>query len=239
MQYSVRVGALKGTPVYLHVSLVLVLPFYAVLFAAIDLDLIGYPLGFSESGYSYWTKLVLGAVLALFFYLAIFIHEAGHAWAARHRGYQVTGITLLFIGGVTEMEHPKEWPRGEADVAMAGAIISVGVGLVLLMVYFITNTLYDGWTALIAEIALSGFGLFNFFLGAMNALPILPMDGGMLLRDMLRADLGMEKASAVTVLVSRVAAIAMAVIGLIILNWVLFLVGMILLVAISPKQLES
>jgi Zn-dependent protease len=228
-----------GAPVYLHTSLFMVLPLYALAFTYIFYDIAGFPIGFAKADLPFIEKLLLGAVLAIFLYIAILIHEAGHAWAAKYKGYQVKGITLFFVGGISEMEHPKDWPKGEADVASSGIIWSVGLGAVLLSVYFLTETLYEGWTGIAASIILSGFGLFNLFLGLMNALPILPMDGGILLRDLLRAEMGLARSSALTVIVSRVGAISIIVIGIYFLSWILVLVGLLLLVTISPRQLES
>jgi Zn-dependent protease len=240
MRYSIRAGTIFGTPVYLNISLFLVLPLYAFMFGSISFELTGgFPFGFGDSDHSNDVRFLLGGVLAVFFYLAILIHEAGHAWAAKYKSYKVTGITLFFIGGMSEMEHPEDWPRGESEVAISGVMTSAGLGLVLMSSYFLTKTLFDGWTADLAMILLCDFGLFNLFLGAMNALPVLPMDGGVILRDVLRADMGIAKASAVTLLTSRVVALVIIAVGIYWLSWILIIVGLLLFITISPKQLDD
>lgn len=231
------IGKVMGVPLLINISLILALPLYALVFGVAFFDVSGFPIGLGRSTYDLYGKMILGAFLAIFLFFAILLHELGHVWAAKHKGYQVTSVTLFFAGGVSEMDHTKDWPRGEAEVAITGALLSIVVGLALLSIYYLVRGGLAGWAETFAAIVLSGFGLLNLFLGVMNALPILPMDGGLVLRDLLRYDLGLARASEVTIFISRAVALLMVAVGIFLLNWVIILAGVVLLLTIDPRQL--
>ena len=49
-------------------------------------------------------KYVAGLAFAVILYLSVLLHEASHAYMARHYGYRVTSITLHFLGGMTAID---------------------------------------------------------------------------------------------------------------------------------------
>ena len=74
-------------------------------------------------------KYVAG-VLAVILYLSVLLHEASHAFMARHYGFQVTSITLHFLGGATAIDGEARTPRQELFIAVVGPLTSIAVGLV-------------------------------------------------------------------------------------------------------------
>jgi Zn-dependent protease len=119
-------------------------------------------------------------VFALLFYLSILGHELAHAWAARAFGLHVERITLWFLGGWTSYERGRPSAWREAVIAASGPISSVLIGLAWLWL---------GRGPLAGSATLSStaqlLGAANIFLGAWNALPGLPLDGGGVLRSIV------------------------------------------------------
>ena len=55
----------------------------------------------------------VGFAFAVILYLSVLLHEASHAFMARHYGFQVTSITLHFLGGATAIDG-RLAPRGRS-----------------------------------------------------------------------------------------------------------------------------
>ena len=75
----------------------------------------------SQPGIGAW-KYVAGFAFAVILYLSVLLHEASHAYVARHYGYRVTSITLHFLGGMTAIA--VLWhcpPRGSSSTFRAFA----------------------------------------------------------------------------------------------------------------------
>src|SRR6185295_6741920 len=104
-------------------------------------------------------KYVGGLALAILLYLSVLAHEASHALVARRFGLPVSHITLQFFGGMTSIDGEPESPRQEFWISVVGPLSSLGVGL-----------------------ALSGLAWTNLFVGIINLVPGLPLDGGRILK---------------------------------------------------------
>jgi Zn-dependent protease len=127
-----------------------------------------------------WTAIVLVSVL---------VHELGHAFAARALGARPT-IDLYLFGGVTAFVPPRPLGRIEsilitvagplAGFALGGFVLSVagafGVSDPSLRIYA---------NASVAEQAVSIAIYVNVLWGLVNLLPILPLDGGNVVRNLL------------------------------------------------------
>src|SRR5690242_19529328 len=127
----------------------------------------------SESSAGYF---FLWALLEL---ISILLHEMGHAWAARRYGSD-SRILLYGMGGLTF--HHATSPLQQIAIALAGP----AAGFVL------------GTAALIGWLLLRGIGLpplatyvlwalmwINLGWGLANLLPVLPLDGGIVLDNLL------------------------------------------------------
>lgn len=121
-------------------------------------------------------RYVAGLAVAVVLYAAVLLHEAAHAFAARHFGYPVGSISLNFLGGATAMEAESKRPRDEFWIAAVGPLTSLAIGGVAYVVYQLFEP--PGLVGLIIEV-LSGT---NFFVGLLNLVPGLPLDGGRLLK---------------------------------------------------------
>ena len=113
-------------------------------------------------------------------FLSILVHELGHAFVGRKYG-AVPVIHLHGLGGLTAF--PGAWfsRRQHIAVTAAGPAASFALAMAaLLFVFIIPPT---------SQQSLRPFALLlsviNFFLTILNLLPILPLDGGQILRDFL------------------------------------------------------
>ena len=112
------------------------------------------------------------------------IHELGHAVAARRLGAKPE-IALDFIAGTTRYTPPRPiTPIERAGVAVAGPLIEIVIGLVVLAAMRVNPldvpAVFDHTEAAVIWIAGPIFGL-------LNLLPIYPLDGGHVLSGALEA----------------------------------------------------
>jgi Zn-dependent protease len=119
-------------------------------------------------------KYVAGLALAVLLYLSVLAHEASHALMARRYGLPVSHITLQFFGGMTSIEGEPEKPRQEFWVSVVGPLTSLGVALVAFLAYLVVPGGLIG-------LAFSGLAWTNLFVGIVNLVPGLPLDGGRIL----------------------------------------------------------
>jgi Zn-dependent protease len=120
-------------------------------------------------------KYVAGLALAVLLYLSVLAHEASHALMARRYGLPVSHITLQFFGGMTSIEGEPEKPRQEFWVSVVGPLTSLGVALVAFLAYLVVPGGLIG-------LAFSGLAWTNLFIGIVNLVPGLPLDGGRILK---------------------------------------------------------
>lgn len=149
-------------------------------------------------------------------FVSVLVHEFGHALTAKLFG-QKPRIELVAFGGVTIPEGPKLKHWKEFLVILMGPMFGffLFIGASVLVAFPITNP-FLRWVVEITRIV-------NLVWTFVNLLPILPLDGGQLLRVILETFL---KAKAwkvslyISVVISSLAAIAFFLIGM-------FLVGVI------------
>ncbi|WP_157069816.1 site-2 protease family protein [Sandaracinus amylolyticus] len=142
-----------------------------------------------------WVAIVLVSVL---------VHELGHAWAMRALG-RSPRIELWAMGGLTHWgEGPRisGWKR--AVVSLAGPTAGFALALPI--------AIAARWGAFepgsLAHTAVDQALLVNLFYGALNLLPILPLDGGHVMEVALTSIFGAQGPR-----LARYASIALAVIA--------------------------
>jgi Zn-dependent protease len=120
-------------------------------------------------------KYVAGLAFAIVLYLSVLLHEASHALVAKHYGFPVSTITIYFLGGVTAIEGEAKKPRQEFWIAVVGPLTSLAVGLVSLGLWYVVP---QGLLLMVIE----GLAFGNLVVGALNLLPGIPLDGGLVLK---------------------------------------------------------
>ncbi len=147
-------------------------------------------------------KYVAGLAFAVILYLSVLLHEASHAFMARHYGYQVSSITLHFLGGATAIEGEARTPRQELMIAVVGPLTSIGVGAAAFALWFVTP---DG----LLLMAVEGLAGANLIVGVLNLVPGLPLDGGRVLKSAVWGLTGdVLKGTAVAAWAGRMTAVA-------------------------------
>ncbi|HEX4471238.1 MAG TPA: site-2 protease family protein [Nocardioides sp.] len=161
-----KVGTIAGSDVLVGSSWFLVAALIAVI-AAPAVEKVEPGLG--------GLKYVAGAALAVLLYLSVLAHEASHALMARHYGLPVSHITLQFFGGMTSIDREPESPKEEFGISVVGPLTSLGVALVAYLAYLAVPGGLIG-------LAFSGLAWTNLFVGILNLVPGLPLDGGRVLK---------------------------------------------------------
>jgi Zn-dependent protease len=172
MRQTVRLGSVRGIPIGLHWSLLLVAALLSLqLYANLLPELVP---GRSSLGYA-----VVGGTIAVAFLMSILAHELGHALVAERLGVRVRRVTLWLLGGVAELSTEAPRPSVERRIAGAGPAVSVGLGIVGGVAA--TALALAGAPELVVA-GIAWLAIINLFLAAFNLLPAAPLDGGRILR---------------------------------------------------------
>lgn len=138
-------------------------------------------IGWLNSGTLMGTLIWVGIIL-----VSVVIHEFGHALTAVFFK-QKTRIQLIALGGVTSFEGPKLKFWQQFLITLNGPLF----GFCL----FILATLLLKWGIFTSSLLigiLKTTQLANLFWTIVNLLPVLPLDGGQLLRIVLEASFGVK-----------------------------------------------
>ncbi len=215
---GLKIGTVRGIPIRIHFTFLLVLPLLAFSFSTsfkVAAEAAGIPADQLTGSPLLWG---LGIALALF--ASVLVHELAHSLYALSKGGQVEGITLLMIGGVSQLSRPPKEVRDEGVMALLGPVFSLGLGGVLLGV---GGLLPDGVPNL--KLLLLYVGMLNLVLGLFNLLPAFPMDGGRILRALLTRRLGRVGATVLAARVGKGFALLFGLWGLLSGNLMLLLIA--------------
>jgi Zn-dependent protease/CBS domain-containing protein len=155
-----------------------------------------------------WVVGILGSVL---FFASILAHELGHSFVAIRRNVPVRSITLFIFGGIAQISKEPERPRDEFLIAIAGPIVSAGLGLLYLAVpaLFLSNATQPAGALGV------WLGTINLSLAAFNLIPGFPLDGGRILRSIVWGRTGsFRKATQISTGVGQFVAYAFIFIGI-------------------------
>jgi Zn-dependent protease/CBS domain-containing protein len=246
MKWSFKIGSIRGIPIKLHLTFLIILLFVIWLFAANDFVIMGITIGFNGMATSPGIKYVLSTIAAILFFATLLFHELSHSFVAQNYGAQVRGITLFVIGGVSQMEEIPKEPRMEARISFAGPGLSLSIGVITyaLFLYFgpvsrtiIGNTpVIEATYANAALIVLGILAFYNIILGIFNLIPAFPMDGGRILRAALAMRMPYIDATRKAVAVGKSFAFAMGILGLFTFQFFLLLIAVFIYFGGSEEE---
>jgi Zn-dependent protease len=220
MPWSFRVGTIRGIPVDIHATFLLLLGWLAVA------PLIG--------GESLATAL-RGVALIVAVFATVVLHELAHATVARRFGVGTRRILLLPIGGIASLEGMPKRPREELLVAIAGPLVNIAIALALALMLAIAETMGPAGVRVATSPFLTSFLWINVSIAALNLLPAFPMDGGRVLRALLTMRVGRDRATAVAASIGRGVAVIFAIVGLFV-QPMLILIGLFVWLAARAEE---
>lgn len=211
MKGSLQIGRILGIPLQFHWTFLLV--FAWVLYSnwhpgwGMDWDNIQW-LGI-------WVSLV---------FLAVLLHELGHALMARRLGIHTERIVLYPIGGGAFLERMPNEPLREILIALAGPMVNFLLAAMLIPIIWgsgdhrLTDILLfffkPGSNVVLYDIAtweylVVVFFVLNALLGVFNLLPAFPLDGGRVLRAALNMRWSRMQATVIAVTIGMLCSVAM------------------------------
>jgi Zn-dependent protease len=158
-----KIATVRGIPLYVSTSWF----FIAGLYVYLRYD------DLSRSFVDPAEALTIAVLAAVLFFGSVLLHEAAHAIMARSLDLPVSGITLVFWGGATEVKASARGPLGEFLVAFVGPATT----LVLAGVFWLAETVTNGLVAA----TFGSLAYLSVIFAAFNALPGFPLDGGRML----------------------------------------------------------
>jgi Zn-dependent protease len=162
-----------GFPVVIDISFVVIVA------------LLGWYPGVQVRDFVIWLVLVPVAVL---------VHELGHAFVARTTGAHPS-ITLAGLGGLTSYLPPRPLSRARSvAISLAGPAVGIVIGVGLLAYGVVVGVGSDLASSILNTAIYTTLGW-----SALNLLPILPLDGGQTLRELLPGSPARREVRAATV----------------------------------------
>jgi len=150
--------------------------------------------------------IALGMATRAFLVFSLVItHEMAHVFAARGFGVRVIGIELYPYGGTAVFEDAFEGKKiDETMIAIAGP--AVNIVLFLIAQYLRWKGVWSGEWAY-------DFARLNFWLAAFNLIPVLPLDGGRIIRAMVSGTFGFVKTTKFLAIAGKWLGVSFVIIG--------------------------
>jgi Zn-dependent protease/predicted transcriptional regulator len=145
---------------------------------------------------------LIGVAIAVGFLVSVIVHELAHALVGRRYGVESTTIVLGFVGGLAPLSIQAPTPRDELAIALAGPLLSLALGGIMLGLGVLDAVVAPGLGALAGSLGV--VGALNVILAAISLLPGMPLDGGRVVRALAWARTkDRDRAGAVTARVGR------------------------------------
>ena len=223
MGWSFQIGRLFGIPLRVHVTFFLLLAFVAW--------------GDSHGLRDPRAGLIGAAYIAALF-ACVVLHELGHSLVARRYGVNVSHILLLPIGGVAMMERIPDNPKQEFNIAVAGPLVSIGIGVLCGAGLAIAHQplVVPSADLLTGGHFLLRLATINIFLALFNLIPAFPMDGGRILRSLMAQHMDYAKATRFAAGLGQTMAFFFGILGIFTNPWLLLIAVFIYLGAGQEGQ---
>jgi len=226
METSVQIGKIMGIPIKLHITFLLILPIFALVFASGVA-----PFGFAEVEPA-MVRYIFGTLAAVALFACVLLHELGHSYVAMKYGTKIMSITLLLFGGVASMEEIPRDPEIESKMAMSGPAVSFALGIAFLLAYLLLRPIW-GESPITRLVFI--LGSLNVILCVFNLIPAFPMDGGRILRAHLARKMPYIEATRKAAYIGKTFAFAMGILGFFV-SPILILIAFFVYVGASEEE---
>lgn len=123
---------------------------------------------------------LIGVAIAVGFLVSVIVHELAHALVGRRYGVESTTIVLGFVGGLAPLSIQAPTPRNELVIALAGPLLSLALGGIMLGLGVLDAVVAPGLGALAGSLVV--LGALNVIVAGISLLPGMPLDGGRVVR---------------------------------------------------------
>lgn len=162
--------------------------------------------------------------IALF--ISILIHEMAHAWMANKKGYSVYGVEVGLFKGSAYLQPTNQ--RDSIPITFAGPLSNL-----LLAILSTLLLLLIGKNSFLYHLSVINILLFIF-----NMLPIYPMDGGYIVRDLLMLKMNRMRGKLISIKISLITSILLFIFS-IYLNYIIMMLFSIYFIYTSYKSLKN
>ena len=138
---------------------------------------------------SFLNVWLIGILTSFLLFLSVLFHELAHSFVAIGEGLKVRDITLFFLGGMANLEKECTTSKGSLKIAISGPIVSL---LLAFLMIVLSNNLLE--SSLIFSNLFKQIGSLNLLIGLFNLLPIIPLDGGTILKSLIWYFTGSKRA---------------------------------------------
>jgi Zn-dependent protease len=173
MPSTIKFGKIAGIEIGVHWSWIPIFFLFTWLFATGTLD----------HFFPHWStaaKWIAGAVTSAIFFASLLAHELAHSFVARSKGLDVRGITLFFIGGVSNLGGEPRSAGDEFQISVVGPLTSLLMGALFGIGWLVIHPFSPGVAGVSAQLA-----VINVVLAAFNMVPGFPLDGGRVFRSII------------------------------------------------------
>ena len=143
--------------------------------------------------------------MCLIAYMVAVIHEMGHLLASKILGYSADGVKIEPFGVCLKLSSRISNSVHEFVISMAGPFVN------FIMLALGTALTYSG------IYIPKAFFIANFYMLFINLLPVMPLDGGRIVKSVLKAEMGEKKAQKIITYISVPVVCSIAVFGVILL----------------------
>jgi Zn-dependent protease len=199
MKWSLKIGRFSGIDVRMHITFMFLIGWVAFLHW--------------RQGQSV-AAAVAGVSFILAVFLCVFLHEFGHALAARRYGIKTRDIILLPIGGIARLEKLPSNPMHELWVALAGPAVNIIIAAIIFVGLKLTAS-FEPFAMLpvTGDLFFERLLVVNLFMVVFNMIPALPMDGGRVLRAVLAMRTEHRRATQIAASIGQGIAVFFGVVG--------------------------
>jgi Zn-dependent protease len=224
MKRSIKLFKIKGITIKMHWSFLIILV-WIIATNAVE--------GFT------WHYIKWSLIFIVLIFFSVLVHELVHYWVAKRLGVQTTEINFLPIGGISVCESFPKNKKSEIMISISGPLANLAIAGLLLP--FVQNQLpiWDipsHFDVIHGSDILYKLHLVNLGLFFINLIPAFPLDGGDIFRTILAWKMDYFEATKIVVITGRVIAAGFLITGLIYLNLLLLVIGLLIFSAVQSEE---